>query len=137
MNVCRMRKTPITFINKMDLDGRDVLDLLDNIETVLGIETTPFTLPIGYGKSFAGVFGVRDFRLHTIGKEDEEVVQLEGIDDPELSKRFKEKEIALLRERYEMVTEVMTPFSREKFLAGEQMPVFFGVRFAILELNNS
>lgn len=127
MNVCRMRKTPvITFINKMDLDGRDVLDLLDNIETVLGIETTPFTLPIGYGKSFAGVFGVRDFRLHTIGKEDEEVVQLEGIDDPELSKRFKEKEIALLRERYEMVTEVMTPFSREKFLAGEQMPVFFG-----------
>ena len=56
MEVCRMRHTPIiTFINKMDLDGRDVLDLLDEIEKILQIQTCPFTLPIGYGKLFKGV----------------------------------------------------------------------------------
>ena len=127
MEVCRMRNTPIiTFINKMDLDGRDVLDLLDNIESALGIGTVPFTLPIGYGKAFAGVFGIRDNTLHTLGEDHEEVMQLTGIDDPYLDAHFDEREVALLRERYAMVTGAMDTFDRESYLAGLQCPVFFG-----------
>ena len=71
MNVCRMRHTPIiTFINKMDLDGRHVLDLLDQIESVLQIKTAPFTLPIGVGKLFKGVYAIAENTFHTFNPDD-------------------------------------------------------------------
>ena len=127
MEVCRMRSTPvIAFINKMDLDGRDVLDLLDEIEQILKIRTVPFTLPIGYGKSFAGVFGIRSNTLHALGEEGEEEIKLSGIDDPELDRRFRESDLAQLRERHAFVTGAMDAFDKEAFLAGKQCPVFFG-----------
>jgi peptide chain release factor 3 len=128
MEVCRMRKTPIiTFINKMDLDGRDVLELLDEIEEVLGIKCCPFSLPIGYGKMLAGVYSILDDTIHTLGSDDkQEIIKVSGIDDPELDKRFSERDLEELRERYEMVTGAMDPFDQEAYLKGEMSPVFFG-----------
>jgi peptide chain release factor 3 len=128
MEVCRMRKTPIiTFINKMDLDGRDVVELLDEIEDILQIKCAPFTLPIGYGKTFYGVYSIQDDTLHTIGKDGEQtVLQMEGIEDPRIDEMFEERYVEELRERYDLVTGVMDPFDKEAFLRGEMCPVFFG-----------
>ena len=87
MDVCRMRHTPIiTFINKMDLDGRPVLDLLDEIESILKIKVAPFTLPIGVGKLFKGVYSIAENTFHTFNKEEgsQEIIQMSGPDDPRL-----------------------------------------------------
>jgi peptide chain release factor 3 len=129
MEVCRMRHTPIiTFINKMDLDGKDVVDLLDEIEDILKIKCAPFTLPIGYGKTFYGVYSIGDDTLHTldIATGEQALLQMKGIDDPRLDEMFPENHLATLRERYELVRGVMEPFNREAFLRGEMCPVFFG-----------
>ncbi len=133
MEVCRMRKTPIiTFINKMDLDGRDVIELVDEIEEVLGIKAIPFTLPIGYGKKFGGVFNIADNTLHTYTREKGkgQIIQLSGYDDPQLTEFFTETELAEFAERYELVTGVMDPFDRDEYLAGKMSPVFFGSAIA-------
>ena len=133
MDVCRLRKTPIiTFINKMDLDGKDAIDLLDEIEEILQIKCAPFTLPIGYGKLFQGVYSILDDTLHTYTKDgkNQEVIQLSGIDDAKLDELFGEKDIAELRERYDLVTGVMDPFDKEAFLRGEMCPVFYGSAIA-------
>mgnify|MGYP006085506061 CR=1 FL=1 len=133
MDVCRMRKTPIiTFINKMDLDGRDAIELLDEIEEVLKIKVAPFSLPIGWGKKFGGVYSIPDDSLHTYSKDGVggEIIQLTGINDPILDERFDPPELAELRERHELVTGAMDPFDREAFLRGEMCPVFFGSAIA-------
>ncbi len=143
MEVCRMRKTPIiTFINKMDLDGKDVVDLLDEIENILGIHTCPFTLPIGYGKLFKGVYSVADHTLHTFNKEEgkQEVIQLSGPEDPILVERCGEAYVEEFKQRYELVTGAMDPFDRERYLKGEQCPVFFGSainNFGVRQLLNA
>lgn len=133
MDVCRMRKTPIiTFINKMDLDGRDAIELLDEIEDILKIKVAPFTLPIGWGKKFGGVYSIIDDTLHTYSKDGAggQVIQLTGVDDPQLETFFDEVELAELRERHELVTGVMEPFDHDAFLKGEMCPVFFGSAIA-------
>jgi peptide chain release factor 3 len=129
MEVCRMRQTPIiTFVNKMDLDGKDAIDLLDEIEDILQIKCSPFTLPIGYGKLFKGVFSIPDNTLHTYSKEGvgQEVIQLTGIEDPELDQRFDDSDLKELRDRYNLVTGVMEKFDPKAYLKGEMCPVFFG-----------
>lgn len=127
MEVCRMRHTPIiTFINKMDLDGRDIVELLDEIEDVLKIKTCPFTLPIGYGKTFYGVYSILDDTVHTMNGENQDIIQMSGIDDPKLDEMFENRYLSELRERYELVTGAMDSFDKEAFLKGEQSPVFFG-----------
>ncbi|HSQ43114.1 MAG TPA: GTP-binding protein, partial [Fibrobacteraceae bacterium] len=129
MEVCRMRKTPIiTFINKMDLDGKDVVDLLDEIENILQIHACPFTLPIGYGKLFKGVYSIADKTLHTFNKEEgqQEILQLTGPDDPRLVELCGQAYVDEFKQRHELVTGAMDPFERERFLKGEQCPVFFG-----------
>ena len=143
MDVCRMRHTPIiTFINKMDLDGRDVVELLDEIETILQIQVCPFTLPIGYGKLFKGVYGIADHTLHTFNKEEgeQQIIQLTGPDDPKLVELCGENYVAEFRQRYDLVTGAMEPFDREKYLKGEQCPVFFGSainNFGVRQLLNA
>ncbi|MGL1902982.1 MAG: peptide chain release factor 3 [Fibrobacterales bacterium] len=133
MDVCRLRKTPIiTFINKMDLDGKDAIDLIDEIEEILKIKCAPFSLPIGYGKLFKGVYSIIDDTLHSYSKDgsEQEVVQLSGIDDPKLDDLFDERDVTELRERYDLVTGVMEPFDQEAFLNGDQCPVFYGSAIA-------
>lgn len=129
MDVCRMRHTPIiTFINKMDLDGRDVVELIDEIEDILQIQCAPFTLPVGYGKMFHGVYSIADHTFHTFNKEEgkQELWQLSGPEDQRLKDLCSERDYAEFIERYELVTGAMDPFDRDKYLAGKQCPVFFG-----------
>lgn len=130
LEVCRLRKTPIiTFINKLDREVRDPLDLLGEIENVLKLQCVPITWPIGMGKTFRGVFSLLKDRLvrFTAGEErlTEERETIAGLDNPELDRLFP-MEMPYVRESIELVQGATEPFSLEKFLAGEQSPVFFG-----------
>ncbi|MFM7226886.1 MAG: peptide chain release factor 3, partial [Betaproteobacteria bacterium] len=130
LNVCRMRDTPIiTFMNKMDRETRDPLELLDEVESVLGIQCAPVTWPIGMGKAFRGVYHLlRDeILLFVPGSEraDQTFEVIKGIDNLRLQEMFPQ-EIAQLKAEVELVHGASHPFDLESFLAGKQTPVFFG-----------
>jgi peptide chain release factor 3 len=130
LEVCRMRDTPIlTFMNKLDREVRDPLELLDEVESVLKIQCAPVTWPMGMGKSFRGVYHLlRDeILLFTPGEERAggEVEVIKGLDNPVLAERFP-MEVEQLRMEVELVHGASHPFSLEAFLAGKQTPVFFG-----------
>ncbi|HEY4318945.1 MAG TPA: peptide chain release factor 3, partial [Herbaspirillum sp.] len=145
LNVCRMRNTPIiTFMNKMDRETRDPLELLDELESVLKIACAPVTWPIGMGKSFRGVYHLlRDeIMLFAAGdaKANQENVQIiKGIDNPQLAEMFP-REIEQLKMEVELVHGASHPFDLEAFLAGTQTPVFFGSainNFGVREILNA
>lgn len=130
LNVCRMRNTPIiTFINKLDREVRDPLELLGEIEDVLKLQCVPITWPIGMGKTFRGVYSMLNNRLNRFAPggarvaEDSEVI--EGLDNPRLDELFP-LEMDGVREAIELVQGATEPFDLEQFLAGQQSPVFFG-----------
>ena len=144
LDVCRMRDTPIvTFMNKMDREVRDSLELLDEVESVLKIQCAPVTWPLGMGKTFRGVYHLlRDeILLFTPGEEraDGEVEIIKGIDNPVLAERFP-LEIEQLKMEVELVHGASHPFDLERFLAGKQTPVFFGSainNFGVREILNA
>jgi peptide chain release factor 3 len=144
LNVCRMRNTPIiSFVNKMDRETRDPLELLDELESVLKIQCSPVTWPIGMGKTFRGVYHIlRDeILLFTPGSEraDQEFEVIKGIDNPRLAEMFP-LEIEQLKMEVELVHGASHPFSLEDFLAGVQTPVFFGSainNFGVREILNA
>jgi peptide chain release factor 3 len=130
LEVCRARATPvITFINKLDREGKEPLMLLDEIERILGMPTVPFTWPVGMGKRFGGVFdiGKGQMRVFRAGEDrrsdDEEVIS--GLASPENEGRFGEV-FADARTEIELLQGASHAFDREEFLAGKQTPVFFG-----------
>jgi len=130
MEICRMRQTPIfTFINKLDREGRDPLELLDEVESVLGIQCAPITWPIGMGQRLKGVYHLLDNKvlLYESGKNyvTQEAAVIEGIDSPELDERLGQ-DADELREEIELVQGASHTFNQEAYLAGEQTPVFFG-----------
>jgi len=133
MDVCRMRDTPImTFINKLDRDGREPFDLLDDIEQSLGIEAAPLTWPIGAGKAFQGVYDLRKGELRFFsahgakGVRPKNTVLIKGLDDPRLDEHIGESAAADLRRDVELLEGAGYPFDVERYLAGKQTPVFFG-----------
>ena len=144
LNVCRMRNTPIiTFMNKMDRETRDPLELLDELESVLDIQCAPITWPIGMGKSFRGVYHLlRDeIMLFAAGSEkaDQTFEVLKGIDNPRLAEMFP-LEIEQLKMEVELVHGASHPFDLDAFLAGKQTPVFFGSainNFGVREILNA
>jgi peptide chain release factor 3 len=130
LEVCRLRATPIiTFINKMDREVREPLSLVEEIESVLAIDCAPVTWPIGMGKTFRGVFDLRNDRLRrfTPGEErrSEDTELIEGIDSPRLAELFPH-EIDALRHDVDLLRSASAPFDLAEFLAGRQSPVFFG-----------
>jgi peptide chain release factor 3 len=130
MEVCRMRNTPIiTFINKMDREGQEPLDLLADIEEKLQVECAPLSWPVGMGKSFKGVYNRYRKALHlfTPGTEgeDEQAVVIEDLDDPRLDQLLG-SQADDLRADIELLEGASAPFEMEHFLAGSQTPVFFG-----------
>jgi len=130
LNVCRMRNTPIiTFMNKMDRETRDPLELLDELESVLEIQCAPVTWPIGMGKTFRGVYHLMkdEIMLFEAGSEkaDQTFEIIKGIDNPRLAEMFP-LEIEQLKMEVELVHGASHPFDPEAFLAGKQTPVFFG-----------
>jgi peptide chain release factor 3 len=130
MDVCRLRQTPIfTFINKLDREGRDPLELLDEVESVLAIQCAPITWPIGMGKRLKGVFHLLDNTVHLYESGKNYVTQqariIEGIDNPELD-RVLGRDAQELRDEIELVQGASHAFDKQAYLAGEQTPVFFG-----------
>ncbi len=130
LEVCRLRNTPIiTFVNKMDREVREPVDILEEIESVLKIDCAPVTWPIGMGKAFRGVYHLLTDRLQrfTPGEEkrsaDGELI--EGLDNPRLDELFPD-EVKHLRENVELIRGASVPFDLARFLAGTQSPVFFG-----------
>jgi len=130
LEVCRLRNTPIiTFINKLDREVREPIELLDEIESVLRIACAPVTWPIGMGKRFRGVYHlltreVLQFKAGE-GKADAVPEVLRGVDDPLLAERYPD-EVGILRDEIELVAGASAPFDLDLFLAGEQTPVLFG-----------
>ncbi|MEQ9510153.1 MAG: peptide chain release factor 3 [Alloalcanivorax xenomutans] len=131
MEVCRLRDTPIlTFINKLDRDVRDPIEVLDEIEDVLNIECAPVTWPIGMGKSFKGVYNLlRDATVlyktgqgHTI----QDVREIEGLNNPELDQAVGADYAQELRDMLELVRGASHDFDLQRFLDGRLTPVFFG-----------
>lgn len=130
MEVCRMRDTPvIIFINKMDLEGRDGFDLLDELEEKLSIKVRPMSWPVGIGATFKGVYKLYDKSLNLFGanktKIADEVVTISDLNDPELDELVGEQADPL-REDVEIIEGVYDPVNREEYLAGKLAPVFFG-----------
>ncbi|MDP7536572.1 MAG: peptide chain release factor 3 [Methylococcales bacterium] len=141
MEICRLRDTPIlTFINKLDREGRDPIDLLDEVEDILKIDCAPMTWPIGMGKRFKGVYHIYRDAVHLFspnhgGKVAEGTV-IEGLDNPELDALVGDQADEL-REEIELIKGASHTFNKEGYLQGKQTPVFFGSainNFGIKEL---
>ena len=131
MEVTRLRDTPIiTFMNKLDRDIRDPLELLDEVETELKILCAPVTWPIGCGKEFKGVYHLhRDEVIlykSGLGHTIQEVRIIKGLDNPELEKAIGGGLLETLKEELELVQGASNEFDQELFLDGELTPVFFG-----------
>lgn len=131
MEVCRMRDTPvIVFINKLDRDGKNRFDLLEEIEKELSIHLHPMTWPINSGKDFKGVYNLYDkslllFAAHTKATE-ETTVKISDLNDSLLDEKLGEKDAATLREDAELIEGVYGDLNVHDYLAGKIAPVFFG-----------
>jgi peptide chain release factor 3 len=141
MEVCRLRDTPIlTFINKLDREGREPIELLDEVESVLKIECAPMTWPIGMGKRFKGVYHLYTDTTHlfsaTHGGKIAEGEVIKSLDSAKMDELLGDQADEL-REEIELVKGASHEFNLEAYLAGTQTPVFFGSainNFGILEL---
>ena len=131
LQVCRARNTPIiTFVNKLDREVQQPLDLLAEIEAHLGMDAIPFTWPVGMGRGFGGVFDVRHDRMHVFrpgndrlsGQQDEFI---DGLDNPETVKRFGAA-FEQARGEVELIQAATPDFDHAAFLSGKQTPVLFG-----------
>ena len=129
MEVCRMRNTPvIIFINKMDREGRDPFDVLDELEEELKISVRPLSWPIGQGARFKGVYNIYEHQLNLFTPNKQRVTEKVEVDiqSKELDERVGEREASQLREELELVDGVYPEFDVETYRSGEVAPVFFG-----------
>ncbi|OIO63373.1 MAG: peptide chain release factor 3 [Candidatus Marinimicrobia bacterium CG1_02_48_14] len=131
MQVCRMRKTPvIIFINKLDREGRDPIELLDELESKLSIKVRPLTYPLGIGAQFKGVYNIYDssFAFYKPSKQTiaEDVTEFNGLSDPGLDQVFGRDSAKKLRHDVELIDGVYEDFSVPEYLQGNLAPVFFG-----------
>ncbi|MBC8318730.1 MAG: peptide chain release factor 3 [Desulfobulbaceae bacterium] len=144
MEVCRMRNTPIiTFINKLDREGMDPLDILSDIEEKLQIECVPLSWPIGMGKSFRGVYNLhrRELNLFTASQatRPQDNVVVKDLNDPRLDELLG-SQADKLREDIELLEGAANPFDHKEYLKASQTPVFFGSainNFGVKELLDS
>ncbi|TVR77548.1 MAG: peptide chain release factor 3 [Saprospirales bacterium] len=131
VNVCKDRNTPmIVFINKLDREGLDGIDLLDELEEKLGMTVCPLSWPIGMGQRLKGVYNIFErklvlFRPHGKGEEEEAIV-IENIEDEELDKQVGENAAEELRGEIEIINTVYPKFDLDAYRSGKLQPVFFG-----------
>lgn len=142
MEVCRMRKTPvIIFINKMDREGRDPFDVLDELEKELQIKVRPLSWPIGQGRKFKGVYNIYEQQLNLFTPNKQRVTEKVEVDiqSEELDRQVGEQEATQLRDDLELIDGVYPAFDKQTYLSAEVAPVFFGSalnNFGIQELLN-
>ncbi len=130
VEVCRMRNIPmIVFINKMDREGKDAFELLDEIEQKLNLRVTPLSFPIGMGYDFKGIYNIWEKNVNLFSgssrKNIEETIEIEDLSNPDLDQLIGTDAANTLREELELA-EIYPKFSREEYLNGELQPVFFG-----------
>ena len=131
VEVCRIRNIPIiVFINKLDREGKDAFDLLDEVEQKLGFKVVPLSFPIGMGYDFQGIYNLWEKRLRLFNEGNKtqisDSIDFDNINDESLSVHIGEQAAVKLREDVELVTEVYPSFDPSAYLSGEQQPVFFG-----------
>jgi len=129
--VCRLRDMPIiTFINKMDRDGRDPFDLLDEVEQQLALDICPASWPIGMGRDFKGCYDLLNDRLvlfeRSKGEEIKDSIECSGLDDPRIDQLLPSLLAQKLREDVAMVRGLCKPFDKQAYLEGHMSPVYFG-----------
>jgi len=130
MEVCRLRDTPIfTFVNKLDRDTRDPIEVLDEIETVLGIRCAPINWPLGMGKEFKGVYNLYTDTIHVYrhgqGDRLHDDVRIQGLDSPE-ARALLGSYAEDVQDDIELVRGASNTFDLEEYLAGRMTPVYFG-----------
>ncbi|HAV02918.1 MAG TPA: peptide chain release factor 3, partial [Chryseobacterium sp.] len=131
VQVCRMRNIPmIVFINKLDREGKDAFDLLDEVEQKLGLSVVPLSLPIGMGSEFQGIYNIWEHNIQLFLEEKKqkvsETIRFDDINDEAIDEAIGKKAAETLREELELIQEVYPEFNREDYMAGNLQPVFFG-----------
>ncbi len=131
VEVCRIRDIPIIiFINKLDREGKDIFDLLDEIEQKLGIVICPMSCPIGIGQSLKGVFHIWLNELNLFNGEQkqyiEEAIRLKDIQDPLVLNYISSEEKKELEENINLIQEIYPEFDKQEYLQSNISPVFFG-----------
>ncbi len=131
VKVCRMRNIPIiVFINKLDREGKDAFELLDEIEQKLGLTVTPLSLNIGMGFDFKGIYNLFENKLYFFHNQDKQRINDEDLESLTINNEKLDELIGdsaeTLREEVELIREVYPDFDKKKYLKGEISPVFFG-----------
>jgi peptide chain release factor 3 len=131
VEVCRMRSIPmLVFINKLDREGKDAFDLLDEVEQKLGLRVTPMSFPIGMGYDFKGIYNIWEKKLNLFSGDNKtsisEGVEFSNLSNPELDTIIGETAADTLREEIELIDEVYPAFNQKEYLEGKLQPVFFG-----------
>ncbi len=130
MEVCRMRNTPvIIFVNKLDREGRDPFEILDELESELKINVRPLSWPINIGAKFKGVYNIFENTLDLFTPDKKKVserVEIDDVNDQRVDEAVGETDAAKLREDLELIEGVYPEFNVDDYLAGQTAPVFFG-----------
>lgn len=130
MEVCRMRNTPvIVFVNKLDREGRDPFDILDELESELKINVRPLSWPINIGQKFKGVYNIYEQNLNLFTPNKQVVterIELDDVNSPELEAYIGEQDAEKLRADLELIEGVYPEFNVDDYLAARTAPVFFG-----------
>ena len=131
VEVCRMRNIPmIVFINKLDREGKDAFDLLDEVEQKLGLKVTPLSFPIGMGYDFKGIYNIWEKNVNLFTDDSKQhindTVEISDLKSEELEKLVGESAANTLREEVELVRGIYPDFNKDDYLNGNMQPVFFG-----------
>lgn len=131
VEVCRMRSIPmIVFINKLDREGRDAFELMDEVEQKLQLKVTPMSFPIGMGYDFKGIYNIWEKNINLFNEDSrrniEDTISIQDINTDELDKVVGTKAANTLREELELIEGIYPDFDREAYLRSELQPVFFG-----------
>lgn len=131
VEVCRMRNIPmIVFINKLDREGKDAFDLLDEVEKKLNLKVTPLSFPIGMGYDFKGIYNIWEKNINLFSSDSKkninDLITVSDLSSDELDNLVGNSSADKLRDELELVEEIYPEFNREAYLSGELQPVFFG-----------
>ena len=132
VEVCRMRQIPmLVFINKLDREGKDAFDLLDEVEQKLGLRVTPMSFPIGMGYDFKGIYNIWEKKLNLFSGDKKTTIskgiEFDDLSNPELDKVVGETAAETLRDELELIYEVYPPFHQKEYLEGD-----FNLYFLVL-----
>ncbi|NQX85282.1 MAG: peptide chain release factor 3 [Flavobacteriaceae bacterium] len=131
VKVCRMRNIPIiVFINKLDREGKDAFDLLDEVEQKLGLKVSPLSFPIGMGYDFKGIYNLWEKNVNLFTEESKtdiaDTIEISNLQDKKLNTLIGDTAANTLREELELVEGIYPKFDKNEYLEGQLQPVFFG-----------